>query len=91
MAREAFYKVKKSMVDRFDIEAAFLYAVLEDASRIRKKDKNGYFSLWLKYLIERTGWSKPKVLRERARLVELGLLDFIPGKNQNISGKYKML
>lgn len=91
MAREAFYKVKKSMVDRFDIEAAFLYSVLEDTSRIRKKDRNGYFSLWLKYLVEKTGWSKPKVLRERDRLIKFGLLDYIPGKNQNIPGKYKML
>lgn len=92
MAKETFYKVKKSLVERFGTDAAFLYAVLENASKIwHKKDNKGYFCLLLKYLIKETGWSKSKVMRERDRLVEFGLLDYIPGKNQNMGGKYKLL
>ena len=91
MARGVFYKVRVEMVERFGADTAFLYAVLENASKVWEKDKNGYFTVWLKYLAERTRWSKPKIIRERKRLMDLGLLKFVAGKNQNIGGKYKLL
>ena len=91
MARGVFYKVRVEMVERFGTDTAFLYAVLENTSRVWGKDKNGYFTVWLKYLAEKTRWSKPKIIRERKRLMDLGLLKFIAGKNQNRGGKYKLL
>lgn len=91
VARGAFYKVRVEMVERFGYDIAFLYAVLENASKAWKKDKDGYFTVWLKYLTDKTGWSKPRIIRVRKQLMDLGLLKFVAGKNQNIGGKYKLL
>lgn len=91
MARGAFYKVRVEMVERFGSDAAFLYAVLENASKVWEKDRNGYFTIWTKYLIEKTGWSRPRVIRVRNQLINSGLLKFANGKNQNIGGEYKLL
>lgn len=91
MARGAFYKVRVGMVERFGSDIAFLYAVLENASKVWEKDKDGYFTVWIKYLTDRTGWSKPRIIRVRKQLIDLGLLKFVAGKNQNIGGKYKLM
>lgn len=92
VTKEAFYKVKKSLIERFGTDAAILYAILENVSKFwNKRDKKGYFCVQLKYIVKETGWSESKVRRERDRLVEFGLLDYIPGKNQNMGGRYKLL
>lgn len=91
MARRSFYKVDMELVPLIGSDEALLLAVLENAAKVWKKDQNGYFAIFTTYLMEKTGWRREKTLRVRERLLELGLLACIPGKNQNAPGKYKIL
>lgn len=90
MARRSFYKVDMELVPLIGSDEALLLAVLENAAKVWKKDQNGYFAIFTKYLMEKTGWWQGRLVRTRARLVELELIDFIQGKNQNVPGKYKI-
>jgi hypothetical protein len=86
-----FYKVDSVLVDRLGLDAAFLYTLLKNISKIRKKDKTGFFDLWTSYIVKRTKWSKPKVIKIRRKIISAGLIEFRQGKNQNHKNKYKML
>lgn len=90
MARRSFYKVDAELLPVIGSDGAVLYAILESASRMRPKDQNGYFTLFTKYLMEKTGWWQGRLVRTRAQLVKLELIDFIQGKNQNVPGRYKI-
>lgn len=90
MARRSFYKVDAELLPLIGSDEVLLLAILENAAKVWKKDKNGYFAIFMKYLMERTGWWQKKVIRVRTRLVELNLIDYTPGKNQNVPGKYKI-
>lgn len=90
MARRSFCKLDLELLPIIGSDEAVLLAILENAAKVWKKDQNGYFAIFATYLMERTGWGQRRVLRTRARLVELDLIDYTPGKNQNVPGKYKI-
>lgn len=90
MARRSFYKVDAELLPLIGSDEVLLLAILENAAKVWKKDQSGYFSIFTTYLAQKTGWGKVRVIKARTRLVELNLLDFTPGKNQNSPGKYKI-
>ena len=89
--RSSFYKIDAELLPVIGTDEAVLLAILENAAKVWKKDQNGYFEIFTKYLMEKTGWWQGRTVRVRNRLVELELIDFIQGKNQNAPGKYKIL
>lgn len=91
MDKNQFVKLDLRLVQEIGLDAAFLYAVLKNASQVWTKDDDGYFTIWTKYLAKQTGWSKNKVIWTRDKLIELKLLKFSQGKNQNSKNKYKLL
>ncbi len=90
MARRQFYKVDTELLPVIGTDAAVLLAILENAAKVWKKDQNGYFAIFTKYLMSKTGWWQGRIVRARTKLVELELIDFVQGKNQNSPGKYKI-
>lgn len=91
MGKNQFVKLDLRLVQEIGLDAAFLHAVLKNASQVWTKDDDGYFTIWTKYLMQQTGWWQGKIIKERNRLIELGLIDFKQGKNQNSKNKYKLL
>ena len=89
--RSSFYKIDAELLPLIGTDEALLLAILHSASKMRKKDDKGYFTIFTKYLMEKTGWWQGRTARVRNRLVELELIDFVQGKNQNVPGKYKIL
>nr|DAK63470.1 MAG TPA: hypothetical protein [Caudoviricetes sp.] len=91
MGKNQFVQLDLELVQKIGLDAAFLYAVLENASRVWEKDERGYFAIWTKYLIKQTGWWQGKIIKERNKLIEVKLIQFQQGKNQNSKNKYKLL
>jgi hypothetical protein len=87
---EVFLKVDEAMIRNLGSDAAVLYAFLLNASKVWKKDDDGYFVIWTKHIREKIGWSKWKIIRHRDKLVEVGLLRIKSGVNQNQQTKYKL-
>ncbi len=90
MKRNLYYQVRREVVQTYGSEVAFLFAVLENIGRVWKKDEQGYFAVWNKYLVEETGWCTRTIMRKRKVLVKSGLISFKPGKNQNSPCWYRI-
>ena len=86
-----FLVVDMKLAQAHGIVLAGLLAELSYLSRITKKDDHGYFRKDSKYIYEILGLSKMSFMRYRNKLQELGLIDFIPGKNQNEKCRYKVM
>ena len=91
MGKNQFVKLDLRLVQEIGLDAAFLHAVLKNASQVWSKDDDGYFAIWTKYLMQQAGWGKDKTIKTRDALIKAGLLEFKQGKNQNSKNKYKML
>jgi replication initiation and membrane attachment protein DnaB len=87
---QVFYKVSPALVREIGTGAAFLYALLENASKVWNKDAWGYFALRTEYIIDKTGWSKRTIVKRRDKLVAVGLLRVRGGVNRNKPTRYKL-
>ena len=72
-------------------DAAFLLAYLNYIAKRSRVDERGYFSLDSKYAIRGVGIPKRSFVRYREALVKAGYISYIPGDNQNIKPRYKVL
>lgn len=72
-------------------DAAFLLAYLNYVSRRTPRDERGYFSLDSTFAIRGVGIPKRSFIRYREALVQAGYISYIPGDNQNIKPRYKVL
>ncbi len=86
-----FLKVNIALVRKLGADAAILHAFLLFTSRYRNKDVEGYCTIETEYIRDHLGWSKRKIIRTREKIMEVGLLRFKQGVNQNIKNKYLLV
>ena len=88
---KTFLKVSMRLVRELGSDEAILYAFLQNCSKVWKKDADGYFTVFSSYIMKETGLGHTKFYKTRDRIIEVGLLRFKQGVNQNIKNKYKLV
>jgi hypothetical protein len=88
--KRVFVKLDLELYREKGDSVAVLYAFLCNASKIWKKDNDGYFEIFQKYIREQLGWSNDRFYKARDTLIEVGLLQVRQGVNQNKNTKYKL-
>lgn len=86
-----FIKVDPELAKVIGVEQAYFYAFLQNLVPIWHKDQDGYMRIWTQYLADELGWGHMRISRIRGELVNLRLIDYQQGKNQNEAPKYKVL
>lgn len=89
--RRPYIVVFEDEISGLGLEAAALLAKLRLLSKRFKKDDHGYFQVFGSYLYEQLGLPKRTFVRLRQQLVDAHKIDYIPGKNQNVKSRYKIL
>ena len=79
------------MVLQYGLYSAYLFAYFLFVSKKLPKDRDGYFSFDASYALNGIGIPKRTFVRYRQKLVDHGLIEFIPGNNQNARPRYKVL
>lgn len=71
-------------------DAAILLAYLGFVSRVRPKDAAGFFTLDSSFASKALGIDRWKLKRDREKLVNHGLIEYVGGANQNVKPRYKV-
>lgn len=81
-------KVRLDLVREIGSDAAVLHAYLSQINAPR--DSHGYSHVDSVYIANALGWSRQKINRERAKLINAGLLEVFGGVNQVAKPRYKI-
>ena len=85
-----FLKVDVEMVRKYGVDIALYYAYLKFVSRRIRKDDHGYFCFDAKYALRVLPFGLTKFKKIRKQAIEVNLVDYIPGNNQNIKPRYRI-
>lgn len=86
-----YLKVSFEVKRRLGGDAAFTLAYLDFISKKLKRDDQGYFCLDASFAARGLAINGKKFRRDRDKLVEAGYIEYIPGANQNVKPRYKLL
>ena len=85
-----FLKVEFEHIVRYGTDVAVFVAYLKFVERNRPKDDYGYFCFDAKYSSKGLLWDRNKLHYVRRKAVQLDLIDYIGGMNQNAKPRYKL-
>ena len=86
-----YIRVELADIERVgDPLTAILYSYLKFLSKRAEIDEHGYFRLDSRPICSKLRLDRQVLNRMRRRLMVKGLIDYIPGKNQNIKPRYKV-
>ena len=85
-----FLVVELSDLDKLNGNEALFLAYLRQISRTKPK-KLGYFELDCGYISRAIHLDRRQIARLREKLVRLGRISYVPGKNQNEKPRWKIL
>ena len=86
-----FLKIDMRLVVSYGTEVAVFIAYLKFVERNFRKDGHGYFCFDSKYACTGLNMCRTKFKYIRNKAVEANLIEYIPGSNQNIKPRYKLL
>lgn len=86
-----FLKIDVELVAKYGADVAVLYAFLKFVGRKSRRDNYGYFCFDAKFFSRGLKWNRNKLHRVRRNAVDAGLIEFIPGTNQNSKPRYKIV
>lgn len=72
-------------------KTAGLLAYLDYISKELPKDERGFFRADSAYIEKGIGFPKTTFVRHRAKLIKAGLIEYLPGNNQNAKPRYKVI
>lgn len=85
-----FLKVDLDIARKYGTDVAFFYAYLKFVGKRIRKDDHGYFCFDAKYALRVLPYGVTKFKKVRRQSVEVNLIDYIPGNNQNIKPRYRI-
>ena len=85
-----FLKVDLDIMRKHGADVALFYAYLKFVGKRIRKDDHGYFCFESKYALKVLPFGVTKFKKIRRQTVEVNLIDYIPGNNQNIKPRYRL-
>lgn len=85
-----FLKVDMEIIRKYGADIALFHAYLRFVGKRLRKDEHGYFCFEAKYALKVLPYGKTKFKELRKRAIEVKLIDYIPGNNQNIKPRYRL-
>ena len=90
-AKQPFLRLDLGLVRQLGPSPALLLVYLRYIASRQATDPHGYFSVDSGFIAEALGFTRKQQQRARSALIAAGLLDYLPGKNQNTKSRFKLL
>lgn len=88
--KQRFFKTDIGLAKRYGLAEASLVGLLANFSRVVKKDERGFFAVETAWIAENLGLPKRTTIRVIQSAASHHLIQYRPGKNQNVKPKFKL-